>query len=278
MKWEILSIEESGKYVLLIDRKTNKKLYLKPILVEKEGIRLEPLTKEECEAFGLKIEESVNESVFELKIEESAQNEDEHGKGKYTYEDNEGNTHYCTKEEYERVMRKKTSFNANSETDMEKAKILAEEQLAKLRNEPSREELRAELEDKTAKLEILAERELEKRMNELNIPEHERAYFHENPESLRAYEMAKNQKPAPNAPLNAAQLGIEGQRGFNSYEEMVLALKQAEREGNKEAKEILNQLMYKSLLGLRQRELSGQELREQPSLREITKKKHKEIK
>jgi len=153
---------------------------------------------------------------------------------------------------------------------------LAEENALLRGSEKTKEELEEENEDFKAKLELLAEKELEARMSKLGIPEHERNYFRENPEGLKAYEMAKKSSiPSPSFPLDSQQL--EAQKGFNSYEEMVEALRKAEREGNKEAKRILNTLMQKAMLGVKQSEKGHGliEPNEQPSIHKYTYRKRK---
>lgn len=145
------------------------------------------------------------------------------------------------------------------------------------------EEIEAEKEDYKAKLEILAERELEARMSKLGIPEHEKDYYRQNPEKLKDFakglQYGKSLPPSPNVPLNEQQFGLEAQKGFSSVEEMIIALRNAEREGDAQAKEILNKLMQKTMLGIQKGEkgLGLIEPQNQPSLKEITRKKRRKV-
>ncbi len=260
-----LDVEESAKLgcVVVYSRKLKRKLYFKEGDKTKDGTVLIPLSREELKAIN--IEESVNDVLLPFEIEESAQNEGESNdewakrRAKEMREEMEGH-----------------KVNMNDVESVKKGKEILEEREAELEGKPSREELEVELEDKKAKLEIVAEKELEKRMNALNIPEAQRNYFRENPSSLKAYEMGKSQLPSPNTPLNEAQFGNPTssiwQKPFDNYEDMVRALKEAEKLGDAQAKEILNRLMQKSLLGARKAQL-GKEPENQPSLKEITRKK-----
>jgi len=109
--------------------------------------------------------------------------------------------------------------------------------------------LREELEDRDSKLQLVFEKEMARKKKALGIPENADL----TPEQLKAIEEwgtrpQSGSVPAPNVPLNAAQMG-QTTGGFSSYEEMIEDLRRRERQGDAQAKQILRELYRKALSG-----------------------------
>jgi hypothetical protein len=259
-----LSIEESkalsSKNIFVLER-DGRKLYVKTILSkDKTMLELIPLSKEELLALGVTVEESYsNTNLFGIDVEESASEEP-----------------------------KKKIYNVNDPDDMKEAEILAKQQLEKLKKtDPEhfdiekQEDLEAENEDLKAKLAIVAEHALEKKMQELGVPEHLRATFREDPSKLQGYELAKQgtpQTPSGSMPLSKEQItGSSGKEEFSDVPSMVQDLLKRERNGDKSASKILQILFQKTTKGLRQKQVEFEaDENSQPSLKELTKKKERE--
>jgi hypothetical protein len=214
-----------GIFVL---RNGNRKLYCKTILsADKSMLELVPLSKEELQKEGITVEESYsNTNIFSIDVEESVSDPD-----------------------------KKKVFNANDPKDMAEAERIAREQLERLKKtDPEhydlekKEDLEEKVEDLEAKLAIVAEKELERKMNQLNVPENLRATFRESPEKLQGFELAQKgspQTPSGSMPLSPAQTGSP-QGGYDSVEAMINDLnKRAKTDPN--AKACLNAFWEKWL-------------------------------
>lgn len=207
-EWKI-DVEETKKLmeknVFVLQNPSGKRFYMRTVLNSENQIDLIPLTMAELEELGITVEESYNESFFEHTVEESASEEP-----------------------------KKKIFNPNDPNDMAEAERIAREQLTKLQSEgkiptfekpEDKKDLEEENEDLKAKLQIVAEKELERKMNQLNVPESLKPTFRESPEKLQGFELAKKPMRDPNQndssmPLSPAQTGSP-QGGYDSVEAMI---------------------------------------------------------
>jgi hypothetical protein len=262
----VLNIEESSKLApknIFVLQKGERKLYCKTVLTS-DGKMLEliPLTVAELKELGVSVEESYShENIFEMDVEESASEEP----------------------------KKSKVFNMNDPSDVAEASEIAKRQLERLKKEDpehfdleKKEDLESENEDLKAKLAIVAEKELERKMNQLDVPEHLRATFRADPSKLQGYELAKEkprETPSGSMPLNDAQIKsyVQKQGEFASEAELIADLRKREREGDKSATKILAVLYTKMAKGLRTKQVEFEaDENDQPTLKEICKKHKRE--
>jgi len=210
------------------------------------------------------IEESYNRTV-----------EDQNEPKEQNFEESVGEQTETDKKVAEAMAREKAKMNDPNQKTM---KIVIEN--ATGTKDKTAEEIKEENEDLKSKLAIVAEMELARRKKSLGIDPNAQM----TPEEVKGYAQAvkdlKSGQSAPSgsAPLNAAQLGASAQQGFETYDEMFADLHRREREGDAEAKLILDELTRKVFVGHKKRNqlmplISGDS--DRTPISELVKKKRK---
>lgn len=147
---------------------------------------------------------------------------------------------YMSDEEWEEWKKTHTPTIHVNVDSKEVEKILKE----KIELEKELENKTTEAEDYKLKLVMVAEQNFERKKRELGAPD-----WINDPKTLKEWQ--ENQPSNVSAgvtKLGSAQLG-ESSRGFDSIEELIDAMHRAEREGDKGAKLVLNQLFHKAMRG-----------------------------